>query len=138
MIILIVSEGLMNGDKCGMLIGFACGLLTDIFFGDYIGFYAMLNMMIGFLSGKLHKVFYRENYILPMVLIIIGDGLYGFMCYVLMFMFRTRFNVGFYFRSVIVPEVVYTTIAAIPVYPMLLRIDMWLEEARRRSMKKFV
>ena len=39
LIILIASCGFMNGEKNGLLIGFFCGLLADIFGGDVIGFF---------------------------------------------------------------------------------------------------
>ena len=52
MIILTSSFGFMRGEKEGLLIGFFCGLLTDIFFGSFLGFYAMLLMYIGYLNGK--------------------------------------------------------------------------------------
>ena len=48
MIILTSSFGFMRGDREGLVIGFFCGLLCDIFFGQSLGFYALLYMFIGF------------------------------------------------------------------------------------------
>ena len=42
MIILTSSFGFMCGEREGLLIGFFCGLLYDIFFGSFLGFYALL------------------------------------------------------------------------------------------------
>ena len=112
LIILTASYGFMRGDKSGILVGFFCGLLIDVFFGTYIGFFALIYMYIGFVIG--------------------------FVCYVLMFMFRTRFNIGYYMMHVIVPEIIYTTIVSIFYYPIILRINTKLEEIEQRSAKKFV
>ena len=58
LIILTVSFGLMRGKKSGMLTGFFCGLLTDIFFNSIIGF----NALIYLYDRKLYplQMFLRE------------------------------------------------------------------------------
>ena len=65
MIILTSSFGFMRGEKEGLLIGFSCGLLCDIFFGSFLGFYAMVMMYIGFVNGKFSRIFYPEDIKLP-------------------------------------------------------------------------
>ncbi len=138
LIIMTSGYAFMRGDKSGIWVGFFCGLLVDIFFGTYLGFYALIYMYLGFIVGKFNKIFYPENILLPLALIVVTDFLYGFICYCLLFMFRNKFNLGFYMRSVIVPEVVYTSLAALVVYPILVRINTYLEDIEQRSAKKFV
>lgn len=41
-IVLTASFGFMRGDKEGMVIGFICGILMDIFFSGYMGVYALV------------------------------------------------------------------------------------------------
>ena len=77
MIILTSSFGFMRGEKAGLLIGFACGLLCDIFFGSFLGFYAMVMMYIGFVNGKFCRIFYPEDIKLPLALIVVSDISYG-------------------------------------------------------------
>ncbi len=55
-----------------------------------------------------------------------------------MFLFRTRFDIGFYMKEVIIPEMVYTTIAAVLFYPLLLKIHTSLEAYERRNSRKFI
>ena len=121
-----------------MMIGLFCGLLVDIFFGTYLGFYALIYMYLGFIIGKFNKIFYPENILLPLSLIVAADFLYGFVCYVLLFMFRNKFDLGYYMMHVIIPEMVYTTLVAVFIYPILIRINTYLEEIEERSAKKFV
>ena len=80
MIILTSSFGFMRGEKEGLLIGFSCGLLCDIFFGSFLGFYAMVMMYIGFVNGKFSRIFYPEDIKLPLALIIVSDISYGLIC----------------------------------------------------------
>ena len=51
LIVLTISFGFMQGKKEGLMVGFFSGLLIDLFYGDVLGFYAMLYMYIGYLSG---------------------------------------------------------------------------------------
>ncbi|MBR4669860.1 MAG: rod shape-determining protein MreD [Butyrivibrio sp.] len=137
-LIFTASFGFIKGDKAGLLSGFFCGLLYDIFFGTHLGFYALIYMYIGFLIGKLHEIFFSQNIAIPISFISISDFVYGFVCYVLLFVFRNKFDIGFYLMNIIIPEVVYTAIIAIFYYPMILKVNNKIDEIEQRSAKKFV
>ncbi len=96
MLILTASFGFMRGEKSGLLIGFFSGLFIDIFFGEVLGFYALLYMYIGYTNGKFNRIFYPEDIKLPMALIIVSDLFYGVTCYILLFLMRTKFQLLFY------------------------------------------
>ena len=83
LIIAVSSFGFMRGRKEGMWVGFFCGLLIDIFFGNLIGIYALIYMYIGFINGFFQKRFYPDDIKLPMLLIGGSDHviyLYTFSC----------------------------------------------------------
>lgn len=138
LIVLTASFGFMRGEKTGLLIGFICGLLVDIFFGDTIGFYALLYMYIGYMNGKFSAIFYPEDIKLPIALILGSDCFYGLTCYVILFLLRSRFDFRYYFMNIILPEVVYTIVVTIFLYPLILWINTRLERSELRSGKKFV
>lgn len=138
LIVLTASFGFMRGERSGLLIGFFSGLFIDIFFGEVIGFYALLYMYIGYTNGKFNRIFYPEDIKLPMVLIIGSDLFYSLMCYALLFLMRARFNIGYYFRHIMLPEIVYTIVITIFLYPVILWINRKLENNEKRSAKKFV
>lgn len=138
LIVITASFGFMRGEKSGLVIGFFSGLLIDIFFGEVVGFYALLYMYIGYTNGKFNRIFYPEDIKLPIALIMGSDLFYGFMCYILMFLMRARFNIGYYFRHIILPEIVYTIVITIFLYPVILWINRKLEDGEKRREKKFV
>lgn len=138
LIVLTASFGFMRGEKTGLLIGFFSGLLVDIFFGEVIGFYALLYMYIGYTNGKFNRIFYPEDIKLPIALIIMSDLFYGLICYILMFLMRAKFHLFFYMKHIILPEIVYTIVITIFLYPLVLRINRKLEDSEKRSAKKFV
>lgn len=138
MIIVTAAFGFMRGEKEGLIIGFFSGLLIDIFFESFLGFYALLLMYIGFLNGKFTKIFYPEDIKLPIALIIISDITYGIICYVLLFMLRGRLDFTYYFVHIILPEALYTIVATMFLYPLLLKVNQKLEDRERRRAQKFV
>lgn len=138
MIVLTSSFGFMRGEKEGLIIGFFSGLLSDVYFGSFLGFYALLLMYIGFLNGKFCKIFYPEDIKLPMALIVTSDLSYGIICYMLMFMLRGRLEFSYYFTHVILPEALYTIMITLFLYPLVLKVNEKLEAHERRRAQKFV
>lgn len=138
MIILTSSFGFMRGEKEGLWIGFFCGLLCDVFFGSFLGFYALILMYIGYINGKFCRIFYPEDIKLPLALIVISDISYGVICYCLLFLLRGRFNFPYYFTRVILPEAVYTIVVTMFLYPLILKVNQMLEAKEKRSAQKFV
>ena len=138
LMILTSATAFIKGDREGLLCGFFCGLLVDVFFGTYIGFFALIYMYIGFIVGKFHEIFFSQNLAIPIMFITISDFLFGFVCYILMFLFRTKFNLGYYMINVIIPEMVYTAIISIFYYPLILRINNVIDEKEEKEAKKFV
>lgn len=136
-IVLTASFGFMRGDKEGMIIGFICGILMDIFFSGYMGVYALVYMYIGFFNGKFKKIFYPDDIKLPITLIVFSDLVYGLLCY-FSFLLRGRFHFTYYFVHIILPEVVYTIIVTIALYPVILMINRKLDNYEKGKAKKFV
>ncbi len=138
MIVLTSAFGFMRGEKEGLVIGFFSGFLIDIFCNSFLGFYALLLMYIGFLNGKFSRIFYPEDIKLPIALIITSDLSYGIVCYVLLFMLRGRFQFSYYFLHIILPEALYTIVATMFLYPLLLKVNEKLEAREKRRAQKFV
>ena len=58
LIILVSCTGFMQGKREGLFVGFAAGLLMDIFSFDVFGFYTLVYMGIGIANGVLNNFFY--------------------------------------------------------------------------------
>lgn len=138
LIVLTSSFGFMRGERAGLIVGFFCGLLSDIFFGNILGFYALIYMYIGFVNGKFCRIFYPEDIKLPIALIVVSDLTYGIICYLLQFLLRGRFEFTYYFTHVILPETVYTIIVTMLLYPLVLKINERLDGRRKRGEQDFV
>lgn len=126
LIILVSCSGFMQGEREGMFVGFACGLLMDVCSFDVFGFYTILYMLIGFLNGLLHNFFYLKDLKIPAIMIISSDIVCCLMTYFFLFLMRSRFDFGFYFLNIILPEVVFTLLMAVIFYPILWVIEAYV------------
>lgn len=138
LIIITSSYGFMYGRKYGMVVGFFCGLLMDIFYGSVLGFYALVYLYIGAANGVFRRVFYQNDIMLPLALITASDFVYSFVCYVLLFLLRGRFDFVFYLKDVILPEIVYTIFVTVFLYPCILLLNKALENTEKRGDHKIV
>lgn len=126
-IILIVSYALLRGSTEGTIVGFFSGLLQDIFFGTSLGYFTLFNTITGYLFGRGNHNFYRENYLLPMMLCTIAVFLYETMIYLTSFLFRGQLNFLYILSHTLLPEAVYSCIFTIPLYRVLFGTNEWLE-----------
>lgn len=136
LIIITASYGFMFGRRYGMVTGFICGLLMDVFYGDVMGFYALIYLYIGAGNGLFNSIFYQDDIKLPLGLITASDFVYSLVCYVLMFVLRGRFDFVYYLREVIIPETVYTLLVTIFFYPCILVINKSIEDIGKNNRKR--
>lgn len=138
LIIVTASFGFMRGKKEGLFVGFFSGLLIDIFFGDLVGFYALVYMLLGYCNGFFKRIFFAEDIKLPLILITVSDFLYGHIIWIFMFVMRSRFSYATYLSKIILPELIYTVFVTLILYHIILFMNEKLEAEEKRSASKFV
>ena len=138
LLIVTFAFGFIRGKLDGMLIGFFGGLLLDLFFGEVLGFYALIYMLIGYGNGLLGQLFYTEFINMPVILCIISDLLFSLYVYGFSFLIKGDTHFLFYFWRAILPEMVYTVLLTMVLYKFLLWLNAKFVEFEKRSAKKFV
>ena len=134
LIIVTASFGFMLGQKPGLIAGFFVGLLIDIFNGGVLGFHALIYMYIGYFNGFFKSKFFKDDLKLQILLVAGSDFVYGIVYYILMFLLRGRFHMGYYLTNIILPEVVYTVLLTIVLFIfMTLYYKITDRRADRRS-----
>lgn len=131
LLILIVTCGFIYGKTAGLLTGFFCGLLVDFSFSSFLGLFAMIYMAIGYLAGYSNKIYDRDDYTLPLILVGVGELLYNFLYFLFMFLLRGRLNLGYYFFRFMIPKVIYTVLVSIVLYKLFQMIFHGLEHLRK-------
>ena len=138
LLILTFSFGFIRGSTEGMLIGFVCGLLNDVFFSETLGLSAMVYTVLGYSMGLLGRIYYTEFVSMPIVLCVISDLLYHLGTFVLAFALRGQLRFDVYFRDIVLPELLYTAVLTLLLYPLFGRINGWIESWEKRRTKSFV
>ena len=110
LIIITSSFGFMRGKKEGLAVGFLSGFLTDVFWGNTLGFYTLLFSVIGYLNGSFRRLFYDDDIKLPIALIAVSELIYGLV----------------------------TILVTLILYQIILHINKKLEAEEQRSASKFV
>ena len=137
-IIFIVSYGILRGDVEGAIFGFFTGLTHDLFGAHFVGLYAMLGMLAGFAAGKPFKDYFKDNYFLPFMIVIIATVSYHILFFFISFLLWGRLDFWFFFSSIVFPKTIYTASMAIPLYSLMYAINNKIEdfENDRRSLFK--
>ncbi len=136
-ILIIVCYAILRGDVEGAIAGFFAGLLQDMFFGYNLGLFALLGALTGFVCGKPFKDFFRENYLLPVVLTVLSMLAYELMFYVTSFLLAGRTEFSYYFNRVILPETIYTTLLSLLMYRIIYGINRRLEAHEKKHKSLF-
>jgi len=135
-LIFTVSYGVLRGDVEGALFGFSAGLLHDIFSGGPLGMFALFGFVIGFISGKPFRDFFKDNYFLPFFVVLAAVIVQQFAIYVSSFLFLGQLNFPLFARLIILPTVIYTVSLSIPLYSLLhfinTRVEDW--ESKHRNL----
>jgi len=139
LLLLTISLGLLHGQISGLLVGFFAGLMMDVFGGDVLGQYALILALLGYGCGFFNPYFYMDSLLLPLGACAVAELMYGMYVYVFGFLLRGRFDIGYYFGRIILPETIYTMIVLVVVYRFLIFVNRRLELAsKRRSADRFV
>ena len=131
--ILVVTTAYTRGTYPGLFTGLFAGLLVDFMHGDVIGICALLYMFIGFLNGYSNKIYDRDDYAIPLILIAVSEFVYSFLYYVLEFLLRGRLNIGYYAYRIMLPKVIYTVLMGVIFYKLFHMIHVGISKLLKRE-----
>lgn len=138
MLILTFSFGFICGKDAGMLCGFLCGVLMDLFYSGPFGFRTLFYVWMGYANGIFTKYYYEDYIPLPLILSLVNDLAYNLYIYIFLFLIRNRLHFLYYFREIILPEVIFTTLMTLVIYRVFLFITRKMEELEKRRDTDFV
>ena len=133
MLAIPVSVGFLRGKREGLVFGFICGIMLDIFYGNILGLYAMLYMYLGFAAGLFNNVFYEDDLRIPVIMTFAADIIAGTFIYLGGFFLRGKLFYPEYFITVIIPEAVFTAVITVIIYRILYIIDRGLSGKQYRE-----
>lgn len=133
LLILTFSFGFIEGKRAGMVYGVLAGLLLDLFYSGPFGFYTLFYIYVGYINGICTKYYYEDYITLPLILSVLNDLAYNMYVYVFRFLIRGRLNFWYYFRQLMIPELIFTVVTTLFIYRLILYINRKLKalESRR-------
>lgn len=132
LLILTFSLSFIHGKEAGMFYGFFVGILLDLFYSGPFGFYTLLFINIGYFNGFFTKDYYADYITLPLFLSIVNEIVYNVYIYVLRFLIRGKFDIGYYMKEIILPEAIFTVVTTLLIYRFFLFTNKRLEEMEKR------
>jgi len=126
-LVFIVSYAILRREIEGALFGMFVGFMQDASGGMFIGIFALLGFVTGYVCGKPFKNFFKDNYFLPFAVVILASLAHQLALYITTILFTGQVNFFFYARTIILPKTVYTALLAIPLYAFLHFINSRLE-----------
>ncbi len=135
-IVFLASFGFMRGKKEGLLLGFFLGLLFDIFYNGMVGYYALIYMCIGYISGMFHHLFFDFEIKLPLLITLLCDLIYGVTVCFFSFVLQGKFSFAFYGIRLLIPEMFYTLAFTLILYRGFHWINDKLEIREKRSVNE--
>lgn len=115
-ILMPVFIGYKYGKIPGILMGFFTGLLLDMMEGSYLGFYALMYLLIGYLNGFVKKIYHKDYTVIPLFLIGISDLTLNLMFFISGFLVRNRLDFFYYLIRIMLPELIYTVVISVLLY----------------------
>ncbi len=130
---LVVTCGIsfLFGSTTGGVCGLIFGLLQDMNMGRAIGLNGFLFMHIGIIMGQFNKRFFKDNYFVALIFIILSTMAYELVVYIFgAFIYTQEFVFSRFIVKILIKSFL-NAITGIIVYPVLLKINIGVEVDRR-------
>lgn len=122
-LVYIIVVSCFCGKIEGAVIGFVFGLLLDMLSGEVWGLYALFGMILGFsVANFCEKLFGQKNMVLTLILSFVCTCFLEFVYYLICYTSAENMSLKYAFLWVILPESIYNTIIAVPIYLLFRKI----------------
>ncbi len=136
-IVLVVCYSYLRSDVEGATYGFFVGLLQDMIFSSYLGYFAAIYLFIGYVSNHILKHVLNLNVIPVFFITIISTFLYNIQIYFISYFFRGNFSLLTYLYKIVLPEAIMNAILTIPIFYMLYFLDTKLRKHELKPAKYY-
>ncbi len=126
-LIYVIIIGTFSGRYEAAAVGFAFGMMLDLVSGDIWGLYALLSMIMGFcVSHFCNRILGVKNVFLTLLIVLVCSWLIETIYYLISFISIENIDFKYAVLDVVLPEGIYNTIIAIPVYFIIKKLSKFL------------
>ena len=109
-LIFVVFNGFLLGPREGAFLGYAGGLIQDLFLGSYLGLNALTLMLAGFLAGICGERLYKENSLIVAMVTFFASLASLSLYYILLRYLSLEIHFLPAFLQIIIPTALYSTL----------------------------
>nr|MBN1229450.1 rod shape-determining protein MreD [Anaerolineae bacterium] len=125
--VIVLAWAVLDRAQEGIVWAFFGGLLLDLFSGTPLGVSSLAMMPLAFAASFIESRMYRENFVIPVVLAIVGALLYHILYVLLMrFLVNIQIEWSVVWWYVTLPSVVFDIILFVPTLRILRYPYDWL------------
>lgn len=106
--IFVIFNGFLLGPREGAFLGYAGGIIQDLFVGSYLGLNALTLMLAGFLSGVCGERLYKENSLIVAVVTFFSSTASLSLYYILLRYLNINIHFIPAFLQIIIPTAFYS------------------------------
>lgn len=128
-LVFIIFYALLNGAEKGARYGLICGLLEDLYIGQFIGMNALSKAATAYIIGRLQHRVFTENVAVGVISVIVGSMINALMLLVLAWAYFAAFNIGPGFFINVLYQIIYNVLLTTPIY-------IWFYQSSRRGLLK--
>lgn len=128
-LVFIIFYALLNGAEKGARYGLICGLLEDLYIGQFIGMNALSKAATAYIIGRLQHRVFTENVAVGVISVIVGSIINALMLLVLAWAYFAAFNIGPGFFINVLYQIIYNVLLTTPIY-------IWFYQSSRRGLLK--
>jgi rod shape-determining protein MreD len=130
LLIVTCAMAFLFGTVDGAISGTVLGILLDLYQGRAIGLSALIFMYLGIFIGGFNKKFFKDNYLILLILIAFATIAYETGVYIFsIFAYSQRVMLLYLLKNLLLSTLINVLIGA-AIYPILLKINIGLEVHR--------
>lgn len=133
LVIFVVCVALLRGNVEGASVGFFSGMILDMSFGKFLGFYTLLGLYLGLAVGSVNRRLYRDNFFVVVFFTFIATIFYEAAVYILSTFMTGNIELLLPFTVKILPEAVYNSFVSIIVFAVVIKINNKFEETGKAA-----
>lgn len=116
LLICTFSFGFIQGSAAGMLYGLGAGLLQDMFYSGPFGFYSLIYVALGYITGMFSRFYYEEYVTLPLFICAVSELVYHSYIYVFRFLVRGKLDLLYYLWHIVLPSTLFSLLVTLALY----------------------
>jgi rod shape-determining protein MreD len=115
-LIALIILSLQTDEVVGGFLGFFTGMLWDVYYSHNMGIYALILLIIGFVSGKLSDNVYKFDFLTNLYFTIFGTLFFHLAYYLINYFLKLEASAILYMSKFVFLEIILNSLILYPIF----------------------